>query len=40
MIPVMCIVQDEQISALIEKNLRSQISAFVDRAFKVPADID
>ena len=40
MIPVMCIVQEGQISAVAEDGLRAQIGEFAQRAFSAPADID
>lgn len=40
MIPVMCIVQEGQVSPEDEKGLKAQISRFTQRAFAVSADID
>lgn len=40
MIPVMCILQEGQIAADTEAALKSEIGAFVLRAFGGPADID
>lgn len=40
MIPVMCIVQEGQVSVDAELGLKAQISAFTHRSFATPADID
>ena len=40
MIPVMCIVQEGQISPEAEHGMKAQISAFTQRAFSETADID
>ena len=40
MIPVMCIVQEGQLSLDAEYGLKAQIGAFAQRAFAAPADID
>lgn len=40
MVPVMCIVQEGQISPKTEFGLKAQISKFTQRAFLAPADID
>lgn len=40
MIPVMCVVQEGQISAEVEYVLKAEISAFALRAFDETADID
>ena len=40
MIPVMCIVQEGQVSVEAEHWLKAQISAFTRRSFAAPADID
>ena len=40
MIPVMCIVQEGQISVDAEHGLKAQIGAFTRRSFAAPADID
>lgn len=40
MIPVMCIIQEGQVSPEAEKGLKAQISSFTQRAFAVSADID
>lgn len=40
MIPVMCFVQEGQISANAEATLKREIRAFSERAFQEPADID
>ncbi|MBO9474730.1 hypothetical protein J7413_14365 [Shimia sp. R10_1] len=40
MIPIMCIVQDGQIPAQTETQLKTQIAEFAQRAFSAPAEID
>ena len=40
MIPVMCIIQEGQVSADAKLGLKAQISAFTHRSFAAPADID
>ena len=40
MIPVMCVVQEGQISTEVEYALKSEISEFTKRAFDALADID
>ncbi len=40
MIPVMCVVQEGQVSAETEHALKSEISGFTQRRFDAPADID
>lgn len=40
MVPVMCIVQEGQISLETEYGLKAQIGEFTQRAFSAPADID
>ena len=40
MVPVMCIVQEGQISLESEHELKSQIDEFTQRAFSASADID
>ena len=40
MIPVMCIVQEGQVSVDAEHGLKAQINAFARRSFAAPADID
>lgn len=40
MIPVMCIVQEGQVSETAERALKSEIGGFTRRAFNAPADID
>ena len=40
MIPVMCVVQEGQLSVDAENALKSEINSFVKRAFDAAADID
>ncbi len=40
MIPVMCIVQEGQITPKAEHGLKTQIGEFTQRAFSAPPDID
>ncbi len=40
MIPVMCVVQQGQVSADVEDALKAEIDVFAQRAFREPADID
>lgn len=40
MIPVMCVVQEGQLSVDAENALKSEINSFVKRAFDAVADID
>lgn len=40
MIPVMCIVQEGQVTLEAESGLKTQINEFTQRAFSTPADID
>lgn len=40
MIPVMCIVQEGQLSPQAERGMKTEISNFTQRAFAAAADID
>ena len=40
MIPVMCIVQEGQVSSEAEIGMKTEISKFTQTAFSAPADID